>query len=267
MRGRTRTIKPELFADEQLGDLEATTGLPIFRAFVGLLVFADREGRFRWAPRALKGAIAPCWEGDFAKALEALASRSFIVRYTVNGEDFGYVRNFHKHQTVHPKEAPSTLPPPETHGVTAPTLTPPVPGNSGNPNIERESVREHLGSLAPSSLEVIRSDPEAPAPRFKFRSDWRPHKDDTARGREYGLTDDEMRDRAEHCRLKLYDKPFSSEDEQWRRELLFMKKDKETQRFREQRKANPHGLDEHPGRKRKPDEPRPDPVFGRPRAG
>lgn len=122
MRGRSRQIKPELFADEQLGDLEQETGLPIFRAFVGLLVFADREGRFRWAPRALKGAIAPCWAGDFAKALDALASKSFIIRYTVNGEDYGYIRSFHKHQTIHPKEAASVLPDPAAHGVSAPSV-------------------------------------------------------------------------------------------------------------------------------------------------
>jgi hypothetical protein len=164
MRGRTRTIKPELFADEQLGDLEQETGLPIFRAFVGLLVFADREGRFRWAPRALKGAIAPCWGGDFARALEALASKSFVVRYTVNAEDFGFVRNFHKHQTIHPKEAASVLPDPAAHGVTAPVIgLPVIPGNSGKAPGAPAECSGSFGetNLAPSrtSLEVG-SDPD-----------------------------------------------------------------------------------------------------------
>jgi hypothetical protein len=117
MRGRTRTIKPEIFSDEILGDLEQDTGLPVFRAFVGLWCVADREGRFEWSPRALRGSILPCWNGDMRAVLEALASKLYIVRYTVGGKDYGYIRTFNKHQPIHKNEAPSVLPNPEAHGV------------------------------------------------------------------------------------------------------------------------------------------------------
>jgi hypothetical protein len=110
-------------------------------------------------------------------------------------------------------------------------------------------------------------DEGSPSPRIKFRADWKPTKDVREYGRQLGLSDDEMRDRAEHCRLKLYTHAFSTEDEQFRRELLWLRNDKETKQFRDQRKANPHGLDEHPGTHRRSDDPHPKPVFGRPSTG
>ena len=118
MRGRIRTVKPEVFSDETLWDLELETGLPLLRVFIGLWCYCDREGRFIWSPRALRGAIAPCWAGDMAAALEALASKLYIVRYTVNGKDYGYVRTFKEHQAINKKEPPSILPPPFEHAST-----------------------------------------------------------------------------------------------------------------------------------------------------
>jgi hypothetical protein len=117
VRGRIRTVKPELFTDEKLWDLGVETGLPVLQAFIGLWCFADREGRFEWRPRALRAMTLPFWEGDMASVLEALASRSFIVRYTVNGNDYGYVRTFAQHQVINNREVPSEIPPPEAHAT------------------------------------------------------------------------------------------------------------------------------------------------------
>lgn len=109
-------MKPEIYDDEILADLEMTTGLPLFRIFTGLWCFADRDGRFEWSPRSLRGKIHPCWDGDMAAALDALASKLYIVRYTVDGKDYGYVRTFAEHQAIHPREPRSTLPAPADHG-------------------------------------------------------------------------------------------------------------------------------------------------------
>lgn len=117
MRGRIRSIKPELFDDEGLWDLAEETGLPVLQAFVGLWCYADREGRFEWRPRALKSKILPYWDGEMRLVLEALASRSFIIRYTVNGKNYGHVRTFKEHQQVNNKEPQSTLPAPELHAT------------------------------------------------------------------------------------------------------------------------------------------------------
>lgn len=112
MRSRIRTIKPEAHTDEELWDLEVETGLPIFRGFVGLWNFADREGRFEWRPRPLKAGILPYWSGDFADVLDALRAAGFIVRYEVGGRVYGLVRTFSEHQFINNREEESTLPPP-----------------------------------------------------------------------------------------------------------------------------------------------------------
>jgi hypothetical protein len=117
VRGRIRTVKPELFKSTKLWDLQQDTGLPVTQAFIGLFCYADREGRFEWLPRELKTDVLPYWDGDLATVLEALASRSYIVRYTVDGKDYGYVRDWHVHQAINNREPPSTLPPPSAHAT------------------------------------------------------------------------------------------------------------------------------------------------------
>ncbi len=112
---RIRSIKPEVHLDEALWDLEQETGLPVFRAFSGLWAAADREGRFQWRPRALKASILPYWNQDFTIVLDALVSGDFLVKYEVDGEWFGLVRTFLKHQVINIRESKSELPePPQT---------------------------------------------------------------------------------------------------------------------------------------------------------
>ncbi len=110
--GRIRTIKPEFFRHEDLYELEKATKLPIRLAYAGLWTCCDREGRFKWRPRSLKVEILPYDECDFSRVLDALATRGFLVRYRVAGEDYGYVPTFHAHQFVNNREAPSTIPDP-----------------------------------------------------------------------------------------------------------------------------------------------------------
>lgn len=113
MKARIRTIKPEAFTDEDLWDLEQETGLPIFRAFAGLWCHADREGRFEWRARPLKAGILPYWDGDFSRVLDALATRGLLVRYAVNGREYGYIPGFKKHQAINAREEESKLPSPD----------------------------------------------------------------------------------------------------------------------------------------------------------
>lgn len=112
MRGRIRSIKPEVFLDEDLWFLEQETGLPVFRAFTGLWTQSDREGRFEWRPLALKAAVLPYWQGDFSRVLDALATRGFIVRYASGTREYGIVRTFKRHQAINGREPASSLPAP-----------------------------------------------------------------------------------------------------------------------------------------------------------
>jgi hypothetical protein len=109
---RIRTVKPEFFTHEGLYDLERETGLPIRVAFAGLFCATDREGRFRWRPRILKLDILPYDDVDFSRVLDALATRGFIRKYIVDGEVYGFIPTFLKHQVINNRESPSQLPTP-----------------------------------------------------------------------------------------------------------------------------------------------------------
>lgn len=104
---RIRTIKPDIFTDEKTGELSGDE----FRAFVGLLCAADREGRLEDRPKSLRVKIMPYRECDFDAILATLHRVGLIVRYEVNGESYIQVKNFTEHQRINNKELPSTIPP------------------------------------------------------------------------------------------------------------------------------------------------------------
>lgn len=111
---RIRTIKPEFFRHEELFEAERKAGLPLRLAFAGLWTAADREGRFKWQPRALKLDCLPYDDVDFGAVLDALLEARFIVKY--QGDDgsdqYGYIPGWNKHQHINQREAKSTLPDP-----------------------------------------------------------------------------------------------------------------------------------------------------------
>lgn len=114
---RIRTVKPEFFLHDRLFDAERQTGLPLRLSFIGLWCQADREGRFKWQPRRLKPLILPHDEVDFADILDALHGSEFVVRYSANGEDFGAIPSWHKHQSINQREADSQIPSPADAGI------------------------------------------------------------------------------------------------------------------------------------------------------
>ena len=109
---RIRSIKPEFFRHEALYEGERQTKLPLRLAFAGLWTAADREGRFRWAPRQLKLDCLPYDECDFSRVLDALLTRGFIVKYEVDGKEYGCIPSWHTHQVINNREKASDLPAP-----------------------------------------------------------------------------------------------------------------------------------------------------------
>lgn len=114
LMARIRTVKPELFKHEELFELEKTSKLPIRISFIGLFTCCDREGRFKWRPRSLKLDVIPYDDCDFSRVLDALMTRGFVVKYEVNGEEFGHIPSFNKHQVINNRESESELPNPST---------------------------------------------------------------------------------------------------------------------------------------------------------
>lgn len=164
MRPRIRSMKPEIHKDEELWDLEEETGLKIFRGFTGLWNYSDREGRFEWRPRALKAEILPYWDGDFERILDALASRRFVVKYTVGGKHYGWVRKLKDHQTFNAREPASVLPapPPEVLHVHAH-----VANDTARGELERGTRNEELEGGAGSAPEAPPPPPPPSAPRLR----------------------------------------------------------------------------------------------------
>ncbi len=105
---RARNIKPGFFRNADLAELSFECRL----LFAGLWVLADREGRLEDRPKQIKMEVFPADNLDVDQLLEQLAECGLIVRYSVNGKRYVWVRNFLKHQMPHHKEAPSTIPPP-----------------------------------------------------------------------------------------------------------------------------------------------------------
>lgn len=120
---RIRTIKPEFFRHEGLFEAERETGLPLRVAFAGLWTAADREGRFKWRPRQLKLDALPFDDVDFSRVLDALTTRGFIVRYAVDGDEYGCIPSWRTHQAINNREVASEIPSPNSTATESVTST------------------------------------------------------------------------------------------------------------------------------------------------
>jgi hypothetical protein len=114
---RKRNISPGFFRNEDIADLDIPTRL----LFIGLWTLADRAGRLEDRPRRIWVEIFPM-DQDLMDEVDGMldklsrpgnhSNESFIVRYQVAGVKYIQIRNFEKHQSPHPKEIPSRIPPP-----------------------------------------------------------------------------------------------------------------------------------------------------------
>jgi hypothetical protein len=107
---RIRTVKPELGKHEGLFEAEQETGFPLRFTWAMFPTACDREGRFRWRPRALKSDILPYDDLDFARVLDALLTRAYLLKYRVGHEWYGAIPTFSKHQVINNRESESSLP-------------------------------------------------------------------------------------------------------------------------------------------------------------
>lgn len=106
---RQRTLKPGFFKNEDLSSMPPLERL----LFAGLLLVADRAGRFEDRPARIRAEVLPYEEGIDADAMiEHLAQCGFVVRYEVDGKRYGMIPTFDLHQHPHPKEPASVIPPP-----------------------------------------------------------------------------------------------------------------------------------------------------------
>lgn len=114
---RIRTIKPDFFRHGDLFDAEKESKLPLRIAYIGLWTVCDREGRFKWKPRDLKVDCLPFDDVDFSRVLDALETRGFVVKYAVDGKEYGVIPSFTAHQIINNKESVSQLPEPNENNI------------------------------------------------------------------------------------------------------------------------------------------------------
>lgn len=156
---RARNIKPGFFKNEDL----AEDGPLAMIAFAGLWGIADREGRLEDRPKRIKAEIVPYFDCNMDEILDSL-SPEFIVRYSVNGNNYIQIIEFHKHQNPHKNEAKSVIPEmsststlqaPEKHRTNpADSLIPDSLIPDTPPNPPRGEVAEgKLGAVAKVELE------------------------------------------------------------------------------------------------------------------
>jgi len=141
---RARMIKPAFFSDPELANVPIGAQM----LFVGLWCLADREGRLLDAPRMIAGAIFPFRQDvsdeDVENWLQHLAERRFIIRYQARGVRCIQIRTFAKHQKIHPRELPSSLPAP-----------PDDDGPNGSPDCSLGAPSKHTSLGKPSKVSSL----------------------------------------------------------------------------------------------------------------
>lgn len=106
-----RTLKADLCDDQML----ASCSREARYLFVGLITRADDWGRFRAHPALVRSRVFPYDQelelSTIAGWLNELEDRGRIVRYEAEGQSYGYLANWDKHQRID-NAARSELPEP-----------------------------------------------------------------------------------------------------------------------------------------------------------
>lgn len=104
---RIRTIKPELWQDEDLAEISESALI----LAIGLLNHADDEGYFKANPGLVKAAVFPLREPSLSihGMFSELSSAGYLELFDgTDGKKYGLIRNFTKHQKIN-RPSPSKI--------------------------------------------------------------------------------------------------------------------------------------------------------------
>jgi hypothetical protein len=134
-------IDPEFWSDEEIGHWSHAARL----FYIGLWNFADDKGRFKAHNNLLKSQIYPYdLEIDINKLKKELMHK--IQWYEVDGLQYGYIKNFLKHQRIDKPTDSKLPPPPREIGEGSAKPQGGLPPNIIEVNISEVKLRELLGS-------------------------------------------------------------------------------------------------------------------------
>jgi hypothetical protein len=153
-RPRIRSLKPELWADEKVGDLSIGARLTM----VGLVTMADDEGRLRALPAAILGHVFPYDDHSPAKIrgwIEEIESQGIVLRYEHGGKPYMAFRHWRRHQRIDsPRE--SVIPEPPDPVVVRDNQPKDKGSKRERSKIDRGSIQE---DPIPPARGRVRSDP------------------------------------------------------------------------------------------------------------
>lgn len=107
---RIRTIKPEFWSDLAVAGLSHEARL----LTIGLISFADDEGRFVASTTAIGGYVYPHDDLPHSRIrrwLDEVEAAGIIRLYSVKRREYGAFPNWRKHQRIN-RPSPSTFPAP-----------------------------------------------------------------------------------------------------------------------------------------------------------
>ena len=102
---RIRSIKPEFWKNEQLGEMSSDAQL----LFIGLWNLSDRRGFLEDRPKRIKAELFPYRDIDIEECISCLMPE-FIRRVAVDTKQYIHIINFAKHQVCNVREPESIVP-------------------------------------------------------------------------------------------------------------------------------------------------------------
>lgn len=93
---RLRTVKPEFWTDERVGDVSVTARL----LFIATWNFADDHGGLDRSAKQLKAQAFPYDNIDCEPLIQELLQVGLLIEYEVGGKKYLHINGFRKHQKV-----------------------------------------------------------------------------------------------------------------------------------------------------------------------
>jgi hypothetical protein len=93
---RIRTVKPEFWTDEKV--VECT--IPARLLFIGLFNFANDLGCMERSHKRIKMQVFPADLIDCEPLIAELITHGLLTEYSVNGQEYLYIKGFAKHQKI-----------------------------------------------------------------------------------------------------------------------------------------------------------------------
>lgn len=148
---RIRTIKPDFWTDETLGECSPTTRL----LFIGIWSHADDHGNLERSSKQLRAQVFPYDTLECEPLVQELISRGLLIEYERQGKNYLHVPGFAEHQKIEKKSLPK-FPPYDDSVSSRGALPEPSPWSSGS-SLGREGNTDRADVGSPDEEQPSKS--------------------------------------------------------------------------------------------------------------